>query len=150
LKSNSERKSSVAHLKACNQWSAKERARKRRLGLCVHSGCQTSVRVQGGRCPTHKRYQRDACHQAKLDALAAYGGACFCCGETDDRLLSIDHKNNNGYLERKRGISSGHNLYCSLRKRRYPKEYQAACFNCNIGRAINGGTCPHQDNRRKK
>jgi hypothetical protein len=27
----------------------------------------------------------------------------------------------------------------------YPPEYQVLCFNCNCGRALNGGRCPHED-----
>lgn len=26
----------------------------------------------------------------------------------------------------------------------FPPEYQIQCFNCNLGRARNGGVCPHQ------
>jgi hypothetical protein len=78
----------------------------------------------------------------KLAAFAAYGGAvCNCCGESTVEFLSIDHISNDGAAHRKSG---GKHIYAWLRRYKYPEGFQVLCFNCNRGRFVNGGICPHQ------
>lgn len=81
-----------------------------------------------------------------LQTFAAYGNKCSCCSESNPIFLTIDHINNDGSKERKAmGNRSGIHLYRSLYKRGFPKEgYRLMCFNCNLGRARNGGICPHE------
>lgn len=83
----------------------------------------------------------------KLEIISAYGGKCSCCGESNPFFLQIDHKNDNGYLERNgRGNNkvTGYQFYLSLRRLNFPSEdYQLLCANCNIGKELNGGICPH-------
>lgn len=83
------------------------------------------------------------------EVVQAYGGRCFCCKESRELFLTIDHVNNDGHKERKTmGGRSGVHLYRSLKIREFPKDgYRLMCFNCNLGRARNGGVCPHK--RRK-
>lgn len=90
--------------------------------------------------------------EAKRQAMQAYGNKCACCGESDLRFLSIDHVNNDGAAHRrellgpdrkKRGAGSA--IYNWLRKNDYPEGFQVLCFNCNMGKQINGGICPHKD-----
>src|SRR5215467_11339214 len=33
-----------------------------------------------------------------------YGGKCQCCGEKEPAFLTVDHVNNDGHLERDRGV----------------------------------------------
>ena|SRR3990167_2178626 len=75
-----------------------------------------------------------------------YGGHCFCCGERTPKLLTIDHKNNDGRkTQRKSGARlTGESLYCFIVKNNFPADLQIACFNCNIGRQNNRGVCPHR------
>lgn len=82
----------------------------------------------------------------KLAALGAYGGSCVCCGESDHRFLSIDHVDQDG-AEHRRDIKSvgGYSTYYWLKNHDYPDGFQVMCFNCNHGRFINGGVCPHQE-----
>lgn len=82
----------------------------------------------------------------KLAALGAYGGGCTCCGEHDHRFLSIDHVDQDG-AEHRRAIKSvgGYGFYYWLKNNDYPGGFQVMCFNCNHGRFINGGVCPHQE-----
>jgi hypothetical protein len=80
-----------------------------------------------------------------MDALTAYGGAvCACCGESNVKFLTIDHINGGGTAERKKikGVCS---IYRWLKRQGYPFGYQVLCYNCNCGRAYNGGICPHKD-----
>jgi hypothetical protein len=91
------------------------------------------------------RKRRDAVYQR-------LGGKCYCCGESIRMLLTIDHKNDDG-AEHRREIAANHvtptkgsaNLAQWLYGR--PEEdhrFQIACWNCNAGRHLNGGVCPHQ------
>jgi hypothetical protein len=66
---------------------------------------------------------------------------CACCGELNVLFLTIDHIDNGGNKHRKE-IGAG-NLYRWLRDER-PAGYRVLCFNCNCGRAINNGVCPHK------
>lgn len=78
--------------------------------------------------------------------IDVYGGVCSCCGEKDGRFLSIDHINNNGAKFRKENKRvAGRGFYLWIIKNKYPKDLQLLCFNCNLGRQINGGLCPHKE-----
>lgn len=83
----------------------------------------------------------------KHDAFIAYGGSfCACCGETEFAFLTLDHINNDGGKER-RAHGRGIYTYGNLRKRGYPPGLQVLCMNCNFGKSINGGICPHKDTK---
>ena len=83
----------------------------------------------------------------RLAALEYYGNGkleCICCGETNTRFLTLDHINNNGKQHRKQ-IGNG-NLLAWIKRNNFPKGFQTLCFNCNSGRALNKGICPHKEN----
>jgi hypothetical protein len=69
-----------------------------------------------------------------------YGRRCTCCGESDLRLLTIDHINGGGTKQTK---EIGGNFYLWLIKNGFPPYFQVLCHNCNSGREINKGICPH-------
>lgn len=78
-------------------------------------------------------------------AIEAYGGyQCACCGETEPRFMTLDHVNNDGKKQRKIH-GTGMSMYQWLKKNNYPKGLQVLCMNCNFGKALNGGICPHQE-----
>lgn len=86
-------------------------------------------------------------NKVKREVLQYYGNnklMCLCCGENTYEFLTIDHINNNGSEERKIVRRTGHNIYRYLRKNNYPSGYQTLCFNCNSGKQINKGICPHK------
>lgn len=112
-----------------------------------------------------KRYRKDNAGPAHLkkmremnrkyrqglrdDALNAYGGkVCACCGEMEERFLTLDHIENNGATERLkiagRRNAAGTHTYKWLRARSFPPGYQVLCMNCNFGKRMNGGVCPHR------
>jgi hypothetical protein len=68
--------------------------------------------------------------------------ACLCCGEDMEMFLTIDHLKNNGNAH-KRTFSG--ELYVWLVKHNFPRGFQVLCMNCNLGKAKNGGKCPHKD-----
>ena len=76
-------------------------------------------------------------------ALKAYGGQCVCCGEDDQRVLTFDHVNGGG-KEHKRKLGNNASLLVWARDSGYPPALRLLCHNCNLGRSVNGGTCPHQ------
>lgn len=82
----------------------------------------------------------------KDQVFMAYGGwKCACCSETEKAFLTIDHMLNDGYKLRNNG-THGHStmFYRWLKKSGYPKDFQVLCMNCNFGKRMNNGVCPHQ------
>jgi hypothetical protein len=76
----------------------------------------------------------------KIEVVAAYGGKCACCGESEIDFLSIDHTLNNG-KEHRDLVGAG--VYRDLRRRGFPQDgFACLCMNCNFARA-RFGTCPH-------
>lgn len=83
--------------------------------------------------------------EAKRKVIEHYGRKCNCCGEDQEMFLTIDHINNDGNTHRwKSGKRiTGKHLYTKLVNSGFPPEYQVLCMNCNFGKLINNGTCPH-------
>jgi hypothetical protein len=77
--------------------------------------------------------------------IAAYGGACSCCGETRYEFLTLDHVNGGGHKDRK--TRSTDSLLCYLRDQGWPKsDYTVLCWNCNASKGVYG-FCPHERER---
>lgn len=117
-------------------------------------------------CEFHrKRYRRDWCRgnrertcvirkrcyeKCKRDVLEHYSNGtlkCRCCGENIYAFLTIDHINGDGQKHRKEIRARIHSW---LRRNHYPKGYQVLCFNCNCGRSVNHGICPHKERTHQK
>ena len=101
--------------------------------------------------PTHKekaaKRSKAFRGRTKAETFIMYGGHfCQCCGEQEFNFLSLDHIANNGAAERKElGYSgTGHAFYRRLKKLGFPSGYQVLCMNCNFGKRMNGGVCPHK------
>ena len=101
--------------------------------------------------PTIRERHRDTTkrerQRVKDEVFAAYGGyRCACCPETEPLFMSLDHIHNDGAAERKRlgHGGSGIAFYRSLQRLGYPPGYQVLCMNCNFGKRMNGGVCPHK------
>jgi hypothetical protein len=91
--------------------------------------------------------QRSYTRKLKRAVLDHYGGVCACCGEDEIAFLAIDHINGGGNQLRSNGSQNprgGADLYGWLRRNNYPGGYQVLCHNCNFGKHVNGGICPHQ------
>ena len=77
----------------------------------------------------------------KAEMMAAYGGACSCCGETNEVFLTLDHVGGGGAEHRKR---VGPAVYGDLKKRGWPKDgFRVLCMNCNWA-SRGGAMCPHE------
>ncbi|SRR6266496_1649654 len=92
-----------------------------------------------------KASARKSVQKAKDACYRAYGGyRCSCCGIQEKAFLTLDHIHNDGAAQRKL-IGRGDLFYRWLINHDFPPIVQVMCFNCNCGRRINGGTCPHKD-----
>lgn len=106
--------------------------------------------------PEHKARWNEYLRQRRVRirdaAFAAYGGyVCKCCGETTPQFLTVDHVNNDGAEFRRREFprksqsnGAGHWTYAWLVKHNFPEGFQILCMNCNYGKRMNHGVCPHQ------
>lgn len=91
-----------------------------------------------------KEYARQQALQLRTEFLAAYGGSCACCGETEPAFLCLDHMNRDGVHDR--AITGGRNVGVIRRLKRegWPKNgYRLLCANCNTATAW-GRECPHR------
>lgn len=102
-------------------------------GRCVACALKKEQRVQLER----KRVWRQKLYD---EVIKAYGAKCKCCGETIRLFLTLDHVEAIGGQKTRPGIVA---TYIDARRRGFPDDYQVLCFNCNCGRARNGGICPH-------
>lgn len=130
-------------------WQRKHRAKSRLAGLCGlcekqparpgKQSCLKCIKIQ-------TRYVRNARYNARATILSYYGRACACCGETIEKFLTIDHINNDGSIQRSK-FASEHCYYANVAKLiklgKAPTDLRILCCNCNMGRARNGGICPH-------
>lgn len=93
-------------------------------------------------------YGRSYRNRMRRKAISSYGNKCACCGETEYLFLELDHINGGG---RKHRLKIGDSSYSIVRwagRNNYPKDIiQILCSNCNMGKARNGGICPHQLSR---
>lgn len=60
-------------------------------------------------------------------------------------MLNIDHINNDGGEQRKeKRFRYSHYFYKWLKDQGFPDTFQILCYNCNLSKHRNGGTCAHQ------
>lgn len=97
--------------------------------------------------PYYKKWRWDL----KIDVLTHYSKGipkCMCkgCNVKEIKFLTLDHVNNDGYLDKKHGMGTSYYLW--LRRNKYPKtvKLQVLCFNCNCAKG-SFGKCPHEDMR---
>jgi hypothetical protein len=93
-----------------------------------------------------RKYQNGWHLNFKKILVDAYGGKCSCCGESEIRFLTLEHKNRGGSAHRKQ-VGGGRNVYQDVKRQGYPKDkYEILCFNCNCSQS-NGQPCPHKNKR---
>lgn len=134
----------MQNFKTCESCKQKNKSwyyKRKQLGLCAYCGSTVN---EGTRCDECSEKLRDKKRNLKIEAFEAYGGAiCNCCGESQEKFLTLDHINNDGNNHRK---SVGRTSVLSwLKANSYPDGFQVLCFNCNMGKHLNGGICPHND-----
>ena len=96
--------------------------------------------IKRGRNKMLERKRREKKDDKEL-VYSHYGKICGCCGEAEIMFLTIDHVDNNGCSDRR---INGTHIYRRLIREGFPKNFQVLCRNCNWGKHINGGVCPHK------
>lgn len=89
--------------------------------------------------------------ELKLKIFDHYGNKCNCCGEDIFEFLTIDHINNDGADHRRKltgdKIRNGSSfVYKWIVQNNFPSSVQLLCWNCNCGKRMNNGICPHHNN----
>jgi len=67
----------------------------------------------------------------KQQIFNAYGHMCNHCGEIRNKLLTIDHVNNDGGKHRKLVGRRSEDIYKDVIKEYRPDKYQILCISCN-------------------
>lgn len=129
------------------EYTREFRRLRREAGLCL--SCVNPAEPNRVHCSKHlamncgRQIKRNT--EWKRLGLAAYGAVCVCCGETEERLLTVDHVNDDGGKHRKE-INARTNSWKQWKwaaDNNYPPNLQVLCFNCNFGKALYG-RCPHK------
>jgi hypothetical protein len=121
-------------------------------GLCVYCGHRPPD-PGGSKCEACRVKNREYGKRRKDLCFSHYGGyICSCCGETEEKFLTLDHIHNDGAAHRRHMNGDrryrGTSIYGWLIRNRFPAGFQVLCFNCNCGKHLNGGICPHEAKRR--
>lgn len=129
----------------CDDCKAKKRQNnktrytsRKSAGLCTDCG----EKCTQAKCPQCLKKHRDFNSNLRQKVIAGYGGQCSCCGETEKCFLQLDHVLNNGSEERKQ-FRNSRAVYLKVLNENFPDSYQILCANCNFGRHLNNGICPH-------
>lgn len=94
--------------------------------LCYNCNCSKNVKYKD------KYALRD-----KQKVIKVYGGICLQCSEDRIARLTIDHKNNDGALQRRQlNCFTGVKMYRWLIKNNFPTNLglQVLCYNCNCSK----------------
>ena len=125
------------------QGEISRRAKRKLSGKCLRCGGQKVDREISNciKCRSKRALQNKAQKKAIQEAvLNAYGRACSCCGEAEPLFLQLDHVNDNGADHRRK---VGTRMWRWAKDNKFPDSLQLLCCNCNQGKRLNGGICPH-------
>jgi len=92
----------------------------------------------------HRKHNREILQDRKFSIMAIYSDGqpkCACCGETEIDFLSIDHINNDGAKYRGKYRKTFYNW---IIENNCPDDLQVLCMNCQFGKKLNNGVCPHK------
>ena len=105
---------------------------------------------------SHKKerseYVKKYYKKLKLSCIDHYSNGsmqCACCGENHMDFLTMDHVNGGG-MKHRREVAAGKYIYRWIVKNNFPNLFQVLCFNCNCGRSVNHGVCPHKSEQNQQ
>jgi hypothetical protein len=138
----------------------KRKARSKSAGQCVtcRNPFTAEEKIDGfNDCRGCRAIRSDASRQQKRAVIEHYGGRCACPGcptpDVEDAFLTMDHMNNDGNRHRlyTRAMSGTRRIYDWITRQVkrtgvWPSGFQVLCGNCNCGKRMNGGVCPHVTN----
>lgn len=123
-------------------------------GLCACCARSPTIPEQAY-CKACSKRRRERARGRLLETrqavLKMYGESCACCGETEFAFLTVDHKNNDGWKERKpngKNFTSAEMICRNLLKKKR-KDIQILCYNCNCAKQ-RMGYCPHRPKHKIK
>lgn len=125
---------------------SQKRQEKIKEGICPRCGKQPPNEHMK-HCNDCLEIQRQYALSVKEKAYNGYGGyKCNCCGETTPEFLNLDHVHDDGAEHRRQAGNrgSGTGLYLWAIKNGFPPILQVLCANCNLGKRLNKGVCPHK------
>lgn len=117
------------HCDSCRETKKQKRLKNKSLGLCCHCGVLPKS-VFGLRCTNCELKEAVWRIKIKYEVLAHYGDSCFCCGNKNIDVLTIDHIKNDGNIHRKQDKKTIA-LWSWLRQNNFPEGFQVLCHNCN-------------------
>lgn len=125
------------------------RVRRYAAGLCRDCGGSEDVKTRrdSSICNNCWKDYKQKYYDSKRELVFShYGYYCSCCGEATKEFLSIDHVNNDGNLHIWPSGTriTGVHLYQKIVAAGFPDIYQVYCMNCNFGKRMNNGVCPHK------
>lgn len=113
--------------------------RKRRVAEGYCTACFNLPAMEGRtQCTFCAELQRLRFVAARMEAVAGYGGACQCCGESRVQFLELDHLERTWGEGRRPSSETGISLYLRIIKQEFPAGYQVLCGNCNWSKRIHG------------
>lgn len=120
----------------CESCRSKRAQRESELPAC--RTCGSTVDLLRGYC---RACGYGAINVLRFMAMRKLGSKCSCCKEREPLFLNFDHIARDGKWER--GDGNIRRLYrmviAGIRD-----DIRLLCFNCNLGRELNGGVCPHR------
>jgi hypothetical protein len=139
-----------SHCKECKKeltrkWKATHLERSRELRrLSYRRNPERQKELYLKHRPKMKKREKEKRATIKRIVIDHYGGKCSCCGESEIDFLTIGHINDDGDKHREE-IGQGARFYKKLYDANFKTEYELTveCFNCNYGKRINHGSCPH-------
>jgi hypothetical protein len=92
----------------------------------------------------YRKRQTEHARRCRTRVMESLGNRCECCGETTPQFLAIDHINGGGNKDRHTTGGAGfyNKVYKNVISGKH--DYRILCHNCNHGRYLNGGICPHK------
>lgn len=116
------------------------------LSLCTMCGVRPPVDGKRGCAECRSEFSAwwgAHSKEIRAQALAAYGGKCKCCGESQPEFLALDHVDGGGNKHRREDKRAASSLALWAKRHGYPDRLQLLCFNCNWAKA-RYGVCPHK------
>lgn len=105
------------------QWRAENPEKKLAQNARYRERNRDEIRVKGRQYHRRTRGSARERHQeSRLEALAAYGNKCACCGEDNLGFMTIDHVFDDG-AEHRREVGSGTKFYKWLKAQIHGDDY---------------------------
>jgi len=97
-----------------------------------------------------KQWHKDAERKRKFMVMEKYGGTCIACGCSELAILTIDHINDDGAIDRRRVKATKQRFYSFLMRNPRRSDLQVLCHNCQWKKRIYGPNISEWPNKRRE